>query len=128
MENKNNKSLLIVDDDLDQCKTLKEILEEKGYQAYTTVDPEEAVKLAAKNEFNLVLMDLVLKGNKNGVVIFKEMKKMNPNIKALLFTGYGPEEELRLINDAASAGIIDEILRKPIWPEELIKAVEKHIK
>ena len=43
-----------------------------------------------------------------------------------LFTGYGPQEEMKLLFEAVKEGMLDEILRKPIWPEELIKAVEKH--
>jgi len=120
--------LLIVDDDLNQCKTLKKILDAKGYQVFIAAGSQEAVKLVIETEFDLVLMDLLLKGDKNGVEIFREMKKMRPQIKVMLFTGFGPEEERRLLMEAQLEGMIDEFLRKPIELEELIKAVEKHVK
>ncbi|MDD5129428.1 MAG: response regulator [Candidatus Omnitrophica bacterium] len=120
--------LLIVDDDLNQCKTLKKILDAKGYQVFTAVSSQEAVKLVTETEFGLVLMDLLLKGDKNGVEIFREIKKVRPGIKVMLFTGFGPEEERRLLMEAQLEGMIDEFLRKPIELEELIKAVEKHVK
>lgn len=118
--------LLIVDDDPDQCAVLKKILDAKGYETFTAVNSQEVLKSIGETEFNLILMDLVLKGDKNGVEIFKEMKKIKPGIKAILFTGYGPEEQMRLLVEAVAEGMIDEILRKPVWTDELIKAIEKH--
>ena len=120
--------LLIVDDDLNYRKTLKKILDTKGYQTFTAANSQEAFELIAETDFNLILMDLLLKGDKNGVELFKEIKKANPNVKAMLFTAYGPQEEHRLLMEAQLEGMIDEFLRKPIDPEELIKAIEKHTK
>lgn len=122
------KKLLIIDDEINQCITLKDILDAKGYQTFTAVNSQEALKLIAENDFNLILMDLLLKGDKNGVEIFKEMKKINPDVKAMLFTAHGPEEERQLLMEAQLEGMIDEFLRKPIEPEELISAIEKYIK
>ena len=122
------KKLLIIDDDFNQCETLKEILDAKGYQTFTATHSQEALKLVAETDFDLVLTDLILKGDKNGVEIFREMKKIKPNIKVMLFTGYGPEEEHRLLMESQLEGMIDEWLRKPIGPEELIEAIEKHTK
>ena len=122
------KKLLIIDDDFNQCITLKKILDAKGYQTFTAANSQEAFKLVAETDFDLVLTDLILKGDKSGVEIFKEMKKIKPDIKVMLFTGYGPEEEHRLLMESQLEGMIDEGLRKPIGPEELIKAIEKHTK
>ena len=122
------KKILLIDDDFNQCITLKKILDAKGYQTFTAANSKEALKLVAETDFDLVLTDLILKGDKNGVEIFKEMKKIKPNIKVMLFTGYGPEEEQHLLMESQLEGMLDEWLRKPIEPEELIKAIEKHTK
>ena len=119
-------NLLIVDDDINQCKTLKSILDKKGYKTYTACTSGEAIGFIKEKKFDLVIIDLIIKGDKNGVEIFKDMKKIRPDIKAVLFTGYGPQEEMRLLREALLEGMLDEILRKPIWPDELIKAIEKH--
>ncbi|MCX5798776.1 MAG: response regulator [Proteobacteria bacterium] len=122
------KKLLIIDDDFNQSKSLKKILDLKGYQVLTAASSKEALELVAETDFDLVLTDLILKGDKNGVEIFKEMKKLKPKIKVMLFTGYGPEEEHHLLMESQLEGMLDEWLRKPIEPEELIKAIEKHTK
>ena len=122
------KKLLIIDDDFNQSKSLKKILDLKGYQVLTAASSKEALELVVETDFDLVLTDLILKGDKNGVEIFKEMKKIKPSIKVMLFTGYGPEEEHHLLMESQLEGMLDEWLRKPIEPEELIKAIEKHTK
>ena len=122
------KKILLIDDDFNQCITLKKILDAKGYRTFTAANSKEAFKLVAETDFDIVLTDLILKGDKNGVEIFKEMKKIKPSIKVMLFTGYGPEEEHHLLMESQLEGMLDEWLRKPIEPEELIKAIEKHTK
>ncbi len=124
MDKVNN--ILIVDDDPEQCKSLKDILEVNGYQVDTALSSQAALGAVKIKQYDLVIIDLVLKEEKNGVDVFKEMKNIRPEIKGLLFTGYGPQEEIGLIFEAAKAGLLDEILRKPIWPEEFLKAVAKH--
>ncbi|MDD5085084.1 MAG: response regulator [Candidatus Omnitrophica bacterium] len=118
--------LLIIDDDVEQCKTLKNILDKKGYETFVASSSQAAIAFVRKEKVDLIFIDLILKGDKNGVEIFKEIKSIAPGTKAILFTGYGPEEERKLLMKAAEEGMIDEILRKPVWPEEMIKAIEKH--
>ena len=61
------KKLLIIDDNFNQCVTLKKILDAKGYQTSAAANSKEAFKLVAETDFDLVLTDLILKGDKNGV-------------------------------------------------------------
>ncbi len=119
-------NILIVDDDPEQCQTLKDILEINNYQVDTASSSQAALSAVKIKNYDLAIIDLVLKEDKNGVDVFKEIKNIRPEIKALLITGYGPQEEIGLIFEAAKAGMLDEILRKPIWPEEFLKAVAKH--
>ena len=117
---------MVVDDDQNQCKTLKRILDMNGYQTFTASRSQDALSLLKEMEFNLVFMDLVLKGDMNGIDIFREMKKIRPDVKAILYTGFGPEEEMRLLFEAVTEGMEDEFLRKPIEPGELLETVKKH--
>ena len=118
--------LLVVDDDQNQCSTLKKILDLNGYQTFTASRSQDAFSLLKETDFDLVFMDLILKGDMNGIDIFREMKHIRPDVKAILYTGFGPEEEMRLLIQAVNEGMEDEFLRKPIEPGELIEAVRKH--
>ena len=120
--------ILFIDDNENQCITLKKILEIKGYQVFTANNSHNAIELARQERPDLILLDLVLKGDKSGIEIFKDIRVIMPEVQAILITGHGPDEERRLLPGAWQEGIIDEMLRKPVEPDELIKAIEKHIK
>jgi CheY-like chemotaxis protein len=120
--------ILIIDDNENQCITLKKILEAKGYRVFTANKSHDAVELARREPPDLILLDLVFKGDKSGVEIFKDIRIIMPEVQAILITGHGPDEERRLLPGAWQEGIMDEMLRKPVEPEELIKAIEKHTK
>ena len=120
--------ILFIDDNENQCITLKKILEIKGYQVFTANNSHNAIELARQERPDLILLDLVLKGDKSGIEIFKDIRVIMPEVKAILITGHGPDEERRLLPAAWQEGVIDEFIRKPIDHEELIKAIEKHIK
>lgn len=118
--------VLIVDDNENECRTLKNILDKAGFKASTAGGSAQALAMVQETDFNIIFMDLVLKGDQSGVEIFRQIKKLRPEAKVILFTGYGPEEETGLLKEAIMAGMTDEFLRKPVWPEEMLKAIEKH--
>lgn len=118
--------ILIVDDSENECKTLKSILDAKGYAVFTAQNSEDAISQAKKEKPALMLLDLVIKGSDDGVTIFRKIRVFIPDIKAIMITGHGPEEEQNLIANAWKEGMIDEYLRKPISPDELLLAIRKH--
>lgn len=118
-------SILIIDDDANQCTVLKNIFEELGYLGATANNCDEALKLVKANNFDIIFLDLVMPG-KDGVETFQEIKKIRPHAKAILFTGFGPEQEIKLLVHAKANGIIDEYLRKPLRIAELIAVIKKY--
>ena len=59
-------------------------------------------------------------GKWNGVEVLRELKKVNPEIKAILATGYGQNEMVVL---AKKEGF-KEVLIKPFEVEELLRALK----
>src|SRR5688572_16778520 len=100
---------LIVDDDVLLARTLKEILELKGWsveQAHTGTD---AVATVEREEFDVVLMDIKMPGM-DGVDAFKAMKATRPDIKVILMTAYAREDR---ILEAERNGVI-RVMSKPV--------------
>ena len=120
-------TILVIDDNKLQCEALKEILQSAGFKAVTAANAEEAFECMESYKPAVALFDLVLGDDKNGVDLYKELHKKYPKLKGIIYTGYGPEEEVRLIVEAVHEGMIDEFLRKPMAPEEVIEAVKKHL-
>lgn len=83
----------------------------------------EALEMVREKCPDILLTDIRMPGV-NGLSLIQEAKKYNPEIQAILLTGY---EDFDYARDAIRLGAIDYIL-KPSEPEEIIESVEKAIK
>nr|WP_320016395.1 response regulator [uncultured Desulfobacter sp.] len=88
-----HESVLLVDDEqriLDVGRTICKAL---GYTVFTAASGKEALKIYAekKNDINVVVLDMIMPGM-DGLDVFLALKKINPDIKVLLSTGYAIDE------------------------------------
>ncbi len=83
-------SILIVDDDPIFCKTLKDILQSRGFRVEAEVDPKKALG-HMENEYKLAMvLDLKL-GGKDGLDVLREIRGKYPTKPVVLVTGYRDE-------------------------------------
>ena len=89
-----NESVLLVDDEERILKVGREICKALGYQVITADSGKEALSIykAKKDKINLVILDMVMP-EMNGLETFLELKKLDPEIKVLLSTGYSIDEK-----------------------------------
>ncbi len=85
--------IYLLDDDLAILDNLNDLAEGLGINLVTFSNPHEILNVYSKNDNSkkvaLVILDLTLKGySLNGYDVFKELKKINPEIKALVFSGH----------------------------------------
>ena len=59
---KNEFSILVVDDEEDIRENLKVVLETEGYKVFDADSGEEAIKIFQNTKIDLVLLDLKMKG------------------------------------------------------------------
>ena len=116
------ESILVVDDDPAFCRTIKDILQEKGYRVETETDASNVMGHMERNYKLAVVLDLKL-GNANGLDVLKEIRVKYPSKPVILVTGYGGEM-------AASIRKGEEIgtyasLYKPLEIEKLIGIIEE---
>ncbi|MGE5343131.1 MAG: response regulator [Candidatus Omnitrophota bacterium] len=70
------KKILIAEDDAIQAEDLKEILEDLGYSVLKPVSKgDDAVRLAAKEKPDLVIMDIRLKGTIDGIEAAEKIRE-----------------------------------------------------
>jgi len=67
-----------------------------GHEAETVSDGDEAVEaykksLEASEPFDLVILDLTVKGGPGGREAIRELLKLNPDVKAVVFSGYADD-------------------------------------
>ncbi len=117
MDNK----LLIVDDDLPFRERLTRSMEKKGFVVTASPGFRESLVLAKENLFDYAIVDMRLEDG-SGLELLKEIKKISPNTKSLLLTGYG---NIATAVAAIKSGAID-YLPKPAEIDQIYDALTNH--
>jgi DNA-binding NtrC family response regulator len=110
------KSILIIDDDEAILKSLKSILEMKGFRVATAENGREALEKVCSDFFNLALIDIRLP-DIDGTSLLQEFQQLVPMMRKVMITGYSTEENA---TDSLNLGA-DGYLRKPVMPGRLLK-------
>ncbi|HEY3304289.1 MAG TPA: response regulator [Candidatus Binatia bacterium] len=113
------KSILVVDDEQHFLELLIRILGKREFEVHPAPSGTEALNLLEQKSFDLALLDIRM-GPMNGIQLLDEIKKRQPDIKAVMMTAY-PTSETRgqALEKGAAA-----YLSKPLDLEELVKTIE----
>ena len=85
--------ILVVDDEAYTRGFFTKLLGEgEGYEVATAVYGEEALNLFTQRIFDLVLLDLKLPNNVDGMQILHQIKKMRPDTVVIMISGHGTME------------------------------------
>jgi signal transduction histidine kinase len=117
-----NKSILLVDDDLDITTTLKKVLEREGYNVHAFNDPLKTLKEFRKGGYNLIILDIKMP-RMNGFDLYNAIRKIDDKVNVCFLTAgeINPaDKDYQTISDNL-------LLRKPIENEVLLQAI-KNIK
>jgi DNA-binding NtrC family response regulator len=118
------EKILIVDDEPDMLKLLSMILRERtSYAVTTTNNPLEALDLAKKEGFDLVISDLKMPGL-DGIELIDAIKKVDEDIPIIIMTAYGTVESA---TEAIQKGGFD-FITKPFRKEQILFTIEKALK
>jgi len=114
--------VLVVDDNKEFCRNVKDILELKDYAVATAYDGLKALELVKGNCFDIVLMDVKMPVM-DGVETFKKIKEIAPKTLVIMVTAYAVED---LIREALREGAFGS-LRKPLDFDRLFELMEQGI-
>lgn len=120
---KNETSVLIVEDEVVLAMGMEYSLEEFGYEVTgieTTAD--SAIKHASKNNPDIVLMDIKLKGTKTGIDAARQIWN-NHKIPVVFLTSFSDDKTIKNAMNSEPYGY----LIKPCRDEELKVAIETAI-
>lgn len=117
---KGHGRILVVDDEEVVRKLAREMLRRAGYDVVTVTGMTEAVTWYRMHphEADLVIIDMVMPG-KDGQECFKALKAIDPDVRAILSTGYGLDGHAQ---DALDSGMVGYV-QKPYHMEDLVTAV-----
>ncbi|HPA45727.1 MAG TPA: response regulator [bacterium] len=93
-EERNEGTILIVDDERVICDLLVEILSENHhYELLSAGDGETALQICSDRDVDLVFTDLRMPGM-GGLRLLAELKKLVPETPVVIITGYGSKEDV----------------------------------
>jgi len=87
------KKILVMDDEPLLRKLAAKMLHMLGHEAETAEDSQAAVEayrqsLESSQPFDMVMLDLTVKGGPGGRETIKELLQLNPDVKAMVFSGF----------------------------------------
>lgn len=112
--------VLVIDDDPSICKTVGLLLEDHGFDPRAYTSPEEAVKAAEEESFQIALVDLRMP-SMDGVEVVERLKKLDERMSCIVMTAY---PDLESATETMRHGTCDYIT-KPFKHEDLVAAVER---
>ncbi|MDD2734969.1 MAG: response regulator [Desulfuromonadaceae bacterium] len=120
---KGSGTILLAEDEVQVTVIVKAMLEELGFSVITASNGREAVALYQNNaaDISLVVADIGMP-IMNGYEMFRELKRLNPELPIIISSGFGDEDVTATLSQAAIAGM----LSKP-YNFDLLKKVLKSV-
>ena len=114
--------ILIVEDDKNIRKTMKNILQQRGYETDTAKTGREAEKKANARFYNLALLDIKLP-DMEGTQLLAKLHENTPKMVKIMVTGYPSlENAMEALNQGADAYVT-----KPVKPEKLLALIKEKL-
>lgn len=113
------KRLLIVDDDVNLLSFFQEELQQAGFEVTVKDNGADAIISAAEEEFDLILLDMLMPGL-DGIKVTRVLRKIIPNVPIIGLTGYVGRGYL---SQAMGLGV--PILTKPVVMSDLIHEINR---
>ena len=115
-------TILICDDEEGIRESFNLIFKDK-YELVFADCGENCLKALKENEdISLILMDIKMP-RQNGIEITKDIKRLRPNIKVIVVTGY---ESAEIAQEATEAGA-DAYITKPFESKEILKKINMYL-
>ncbi|RUL83394.1 response regulator [Tautonia sociabilis] len=115
-------AILLVDDDVDSCRNVSDILADLGYRVDVAHDGRSALDLARGRAYDVAVLDFKMPGM-DGVTLYRHLRARQPGTVALLVTAYASEDTARA---ARSAGTW-RVLRKPVDIPNLLGLIDQAV-
>lgn len=117
---KRREQILVVEDDIDSCELLGEVLHDAGYSIDMAHNGPEAMAMAGRRRPDVVVSDLQMPGF-DGLELTRRMHAVDPDLPVVLTTGV--ENTKDVITAAQDYGAVA-CLKKPMALDELLWVIE----
>jgi CheY-like chemotaxis protein len=111
--------VLLVEDNPEVAEVTRSMLEELGYEVQAVSNATSALRVVASKDFALMVSDINMAGEMNGIGLARAIRASKPDLPVLLVTGYS--------HLASQVGSEFTLLRKPYGLADLGRAAGRVI-
>ncbi|HPA71775.1 MAG TPA: response regulator, partial [Spirochaetota bacterium] len=121
--------VLVVDDEEFVLKVAGEMLSGMGYDVETAMTGDRAIEMYDRfmeegKRYSCVIIDLTLRGSMGGLQIMERLKSLDPNITAIVSSGYSNDPVMANFREYGFSGIVP----KPYSYDELERIMNSVVK
>jgi len=115
----NGQRILVVDDEPPIQRILRRSLMVNGYEVVVAEDGKQAIEIASHQPLDLMLLDLCLPGDRDGLDVCRYVRSFIPKLPIIVLSARTEEKQKVLALDLGA----DDYLTKPFSHEELLARV-----
>ena len=124
------KTILVIDDDIDLVEIIRVTLEKKGYRVIDAQNGDRGIALAHEKDPDLIILDVMLREMDEGFQVAYQLRKDKVTSKTpiLMLSAVGERTGFEFNPDKDKDFLpVDAFLQKPISPRELVEVVRKYL-
>lgn len=129
--NDTTHKVLVVDDVEDIRNGIKDILENIGYIVTTAANGIQAISIIKDKPIDLIITDILMP-DMDGIELCRKTKELYPDMKFILISGGGRQTTNPVgydyLGSAKKLTGINDILKKPFDPQDLIELINSKLK
>jgi len=114
------KEILVVDDEADTLKSIKELMGKECFEVACVSSGEECIEKVKEKKYDLILIDIYMPGM-SGEELFKVLRGTINHLTPLMYITIKPRAEVDLTD-------VDGFIQKPFENRELVRQVKMAIK
>jgi len=123
MSSHSKRRILVVDDEITVCKSIRQAIVSDEYEVDMALSGEEALKKDEEKPYDLIITDLMMPGI-SGLDLLKLLKESRPAVNVIMVTGY---PTIKTAVESVKIGAFD-YLPKPFTPADLRGLVARAFK
>lgn len=118
-----HEKILVVDDMEDQREMAADLLSSLGYDVMTAATGREAIEIVRQHRADLVVLDMIIEKDFDGLDTYREIVKHQPGQKAVIVSGFSATARVR---EAQKLGA-GEYLKKPYTRDAIGRVVRAEL-
>lgn len=118
-----NESILVVEDVQEQRELASEMLTSLGYRVETVCNGREAVQFLNEHFVEILLLDMIMERDFDGLDTYREIIKRHPRQKAVIVSGFSSTERVEEMQQLGAGAY----LRKPYSLGDLGSAIREEL-